>query len=77
MSAIKSEALALQELAIKRELTRDADMVKMALSMALRNSEVLFHKIEANRGYTRDCYRLDDLQQDIQNLIDEMEKLEL
>lgn len=77
MSAIKSEAIALQELAIKRELTRDADMVKMALSMALRNSEVLFHKIEANRGYTRDCYRLDDIQQEIQNLLEEIEVLYL
>ena len=77
MSAIKNEAIALRELAVKRELSRDAEMVKMALSMALRNSEILFHKIEAFRGYKEDCYLIDDIQQEIGNLLEKIEGLEL
>lgn len=77
MSNMSELAIEYEEKSLKTDLLKDANMIKLALNLALRNSTILFHNIEKNRGYNLDCEKLDNIEQKIQNLLDEIQGLKL
>lgn len=73
MSYFSDLAIEYEEKAIKTELIRDYQMIDLALKLALRNTTILYKKIEQFRRYNSDCILLDDLEQKIFDMIEDLE----